>query len=181
MPRLLAALVAVSLCACGPQNIVEDTGGVAAGDDSSIDAVKSSGGGGGGKNSGGSTSTSIAMQVREGATQSGTFATSFSINDTNTLFFAFDMPSTKSGSHVARFEIYMPSGSPYQVFDVAFAAGTAPAAGETSADVISGGYRVWASMPVAGTMIQQMNLSGTWSAKIFLDGVQVASSSYALY
>jgi hypothetical protein len=175
MTRLFVAAVSAALFfSCGPQNIVEDTGGVSENDGASVDAVKSTSAGGGGKTS------AIAMQVREGSSQNGTFATSFPIISTNDVFFAFDMPSTKSGSHKARFEVYMPSGSPYQVFDVAFAAGTAPAVGEISADVISGGYRVWADLLVAATMIQQMNLSGTWSVKVFLDGTQVASSSFAL-
>jgi hypothetical protein len=174
----IAALAAASLLACGPQNLVEDTGGVAETDFGvSRDEAKPSGGGStGGKKA----PTAIAMKVQESASQDGTFATSFSINATYTLFFAFDLPSTKSGAHLARYEIITPGGSPYQVFEVPFAAGQAAVGAEAQADLISGGYRVWASMPVAGTFIQQGQLTGAWTAKVFLDGVQVASNTYTL-
>ncbi len=165
----VAALAAATLFACGPQNIVEDTDGIAESDlGVSHDEAR------------GKKPAAIPMKVGVSATQGGVNGTTFSINATADLYFPFDMPSTKKGSHVARYEFTAPNGSMYQVETVAFAAGIAPMGNEISADIISGGYRIYVSMPVAGTMIQMFNYTGRWTVRVFLDDASVASATYTL-
>jgi hypothetical protein len=164
-----AVTAALTVFACGQQVVAEDETATAGVNTAQSDALKQTRAG-----------STIAMRVRTSASQPGPFATSFSINATYDLFFAFDFPSTKSGSHVAAFEVFTPGGALYQRTDVAFAAGQAAVGNEVQADLISGGFRVWASMPLAGTMIQQSAMTGKWSTKVLLDGVPVASSTYTL-
>ena len=176
---LIAALAAASLFACGQNIVAEDENAVVGDNTSRSDEVKggaaTSGGGGGGK-----APAAIPMKVQSAAAQPGPFATSFSINATRDLFFAFDMPSTKTGSHVAAYEIFTPGGAVYQRNEVLFAAGQAAVGAEVQAEVISGGFRTWSSIPVAATVIQQLAMTGTWAVKVQLDGVQVASSTFTL-
>lgn len=169
LTRSLAAVAALSLFACGQEVVAEDEGTGFGPGEAQSDALKTS-----------KRTSAIAMKVQVAAAQTGAFATSFSIDATYDLFHAFDVPSTKAGSHVATYEIYMPSGMPYQRIEVPFAAGQAAVGAEVQADLITGGYRVWASMPVAGTAIQQSAITGVWSVKVALDGVWVASSTYTL-
>lgn len=171
---LVAALVAATLFACGPQNIVEDTGGVPESDVGSTRDEARSGG------SASKPPSAIPMKVQTSAELGGAFVTTFSVYSTYDVYFALDLPSSKKGSHLARYEVRSPNGLVYQVNEVQVAAGIAPSSGQVSADIISGGYRVWSSLPVAGTMIQQLNMTGRWSVKAFLDGAQVASATFTL-
>ena len=43
----------------------------------------------------------------------------------------------------------------------------------------AGGYRVWTSMQVAGTIIQQYSLTGPWSAQVTLDNATTPAASAA--
>lgn len=161
-----AALATLTCLGCGFEAVPEVE--APAGGDSQAEALRQKG------------PSSISMRVRTADSQSGSFGTTFSINATYDLFFAFDLPSSKSGSHRAVFEVFLPGGSPYQRTEVAFAAGQAAVEGEVQAELISGGYRVWSSMPVAGTMIQQSALTGKWKVQVLLDGALVASSTFSL-
>lgn len=164
---LSAALAALACLACGFEPVSEDRAASTAGT-GQIDALKQKGPG------------SISMRVRTADSQSGAFGTTFSIDATYDVYFAFDLPSSKSGSHRAAFEVFMPGGLPYQRTELPFAAGQAAVSPEVQAELISGGFRVWSSMPVAGTMIQQSALTGRWSVKVWLDGALVASSTFTL-
>lgn len=92
----------------------------------------------------------------------------FVITSTPDVFFALDIPSALKGHHIETVFVSY-GGSPYVRYDVSFAAGVAPAAGEQAAERTATGYRVWAAMPVAGTEIEQYGLSGPWSAGLMLD------------
>ncbi|GEM_PF-2802793 len=103
-----------------------------------------------------------AAQVSDTATNP-TFASSFAILETYDLFFAFDVPASLPGYHSAAFEVVSPDGSVYQRTEVAFSTGAST--------------RVWSSMPVVGTWIQQFQMSGEWKVIVFLDAEQVSRAS----
>jgi hypothetical protein len=73
--------------------------------------------------------------------------------------------------------VNLPGGSAYQRFDVNFATDVTAGAAEQQTEKTSTGCRVWVSMPVAGTTIQQYNLTGPWSASFYLDGSGAANAS----
>ncbi|HVE86086.1 MAG TPA: hypothetical protein VND93_24685 [Myxococcales bacterium] len=112
--------------------------------------------------------------------QATAWKTSFSILDTPELYFALDVGSNTPGHHVERLVLTMPSGSAYQVLYVAFAVNVAAAAGEQQAERTSAGWRVWASIPVAGTTIQEFNITGRWSVGASVDSATVANASMTL-
>jgi hypothetical protein len=95
------------------------------------------------------------------------FESQFSIANTYDVFFALDLTSKVRGAHTATYEVSAPSGAIYQVTNVAF--------------TVSGtsGYRVWSSMPVAGTFIEQYSMSGTWKVKVFLDNGSTPTTTAA--
>ncbi len=103
-------------------------------------------------------------QVSDTATHP-VFASTFTILETYDLYFAFDVPSSLPGTHNAAFEIVAPDGSVYQRTDVTFTTGASPHT------------RVWSSMPVVGTWIQQFSMSGDWQVRVFLDAEQVSRAS----
>lgn len=94
-----------------------------------------------------------------------TFKGGFAIATTYDLYLAFDIPQALAGQHVAAFEVASPDGAIYQRTTVAFTPGA------------STQYRVWSSMPVAGTWIQQFAMSGTWTVRVFLDDEQVSRAT----
>jgi hypothetical protein len=99
-----------------------------------------------------------------------TWKTRFKVDNTITLFFATDVHGRFSGHHKLTAFVYAPGNSLYQRFDVSFAAGVPAGQSEQSAERTRGGYRVWLQMPVAGTWIQQYQLTGKWSASSYVDG-----------
>lgn len=102
--------------------------------------------------------TTSSWMVRVSKTSTNpTWATSFTISSTYDVFAAFDVPSNLAGDHVAHFEFISPDGAVFQRSDVPFNMGSSSA------------MRVWASLPVAGTWIQQYQMVGTWSVKVKLD------------
>ncbi len=112
-----------------------------------------------------------------------TWASEFRIYSTYNVYFAIDLPASATGRHALALEARMPNGLVYQRWEVAFATDVAAAPGELQAEVTSTGWRVWVSMPVAGTMIQHSNLAGTWTSDAFLDGASTpgATSRFVLY
>jgi len=105
--------------------------------------------------------------------------TSFVVSTTRTVYMAVDFASSRGHRQLTVF-VNMPGNMPYQRFDVSFAVGVTPASGEQVAVQVSKGvYRVWVSMPVAGTMIERYNLRGVWDASAHLDGAASPNSSIA--
>jgi hypothetical protein len=120
---------------------------------------------------------SYVLQTTATYSSSPTWATGFPIDSTYNVYFAFDLPGTLTGSHTATVFVYAADGSLYQKNVVSFAAGTTAAAGQQQAQKTSTGYRVWTSLPVAGTFIQTYNMAGAWSAQAFLDSASTANAS----
>lgn len=102
--------------------------------------------------------------------------TSYSVNSTYELYFALDVIGAIVGTSFLQLEIVMPSGLPYQVFVDSFTA--------SSGEPIDGGIRIWKSIPVAGTMIQQFSIYGEWSATAYVQepdaSMHTASTSFTL-
>ena len=94
-------------------------------------------------------------QISDTATDA-IFKTSFPISTTHELYFAFDVPVPADYQQVARFVVTSPNGATFQTTQVPFSTGT------------STRYRVWSSMPVAGTWIEQFQIKGTWTLKVYL-------------
>jgi hypothetical protein len=105
-----------------------------------------------------------------------TFNTSYVIGSTANLYLATDLPSTVKGHHTLTLFVYMPGQSVYQRFDVSFSTDVTPYAGEQKAEKLSTGYRVWVTLPVAGTIIEQYSLTGPWTGDVFLDMASVANA-----
>jgi hypothetical protein len=105
-----------------------------------------------------------AAQVSDTATNPE-FKTNFTIAETYDLFIAFEIPVALAGQHIAAFEVVSPNGAVYQRTEVPFSSAA------------STHYRVWSSMPVAGTWIQQFAMAGSWSVNVYLDGEQSSRAS----
>ena len=98
------------------------------------------------------------------------WSTLFDIEETFDIHFAFEVPSSAAGKHVVALELWMPDGVPYQRIEVEFSAGVPASDQEQQAEPTHSGYRIWASIPVSGTFIQQHELKGDWTAAAFLEG-----------
>ena len=138
----------------------------------------------GGSTKGGKTSTTTtapavtyALNTTDAYGTAPTFSSSFVINQTYDLFFAVDVNGALAGHHSASVFVNLPGGSAYQRLDVAFATDVAAGAGEQQAEKTATGYRVWVSMPVAGTVIEQYQLTGPWTASAFIDAGSTAAAS----
>ncbi|MFZ5471631.1 MAG: hypothetical protein ACOZIN_19570 [Myxococcota bacterium] len=131
---------------------------------------------------GSKTSSSYALRTTAQKSTKPTWQSSFPINSTYDVHFAFEVPSSVKGHHVATVFVFMPNLSTYQRFDLPFATDVAASSGEQQAQKLSTGYRVWASMPVAGTIIEQYSLTGDWRADAYLDGASTvaAKASFSL-
>lgn len=101
---------------------------------------------------------------------------SFPIYSTYDVYFATEIPGPMAGHHTLTVFVMMPGGSAYQRFDVPFATDLVANPGEQQAEATSTGWRVVVSMPVAGTMIQQANLAGAWSAEVWIDSASAANA-----
>ena len=88
-----------------------------------------------------------------------------------------DIGGSFSGHHTERVVLWMPSGAAYQALNVAFAADVPAAAGEQQAQPTSTGWRVWTSIPVAGTTIEEFSITGRWSAGVYVDSSTAANAS----
>lgn len=126
--------------------------------------------------SGGANSpkSALAVSVRTADARSlapaSQFSTSFSITGTNTLYFAAEISGSCAGHHTASFQVNLPDGSTYQEINLSFATDTAADAAEQQAEKTDTGYRVWVSIPVAGTSIEQFHFVGRWETNVTLDG-----------
>lgn len=102
--------------------------------------------------------------------------TSYSVNDTYDVYLALDVVGAITGSSALQLEINMPGGLPYQVFNDSLTG--------SSGTPIAGGVRIWKSLLVAGTLIQQAALYGSWTATAIVqesDGsLHTASTAFEL-
>jgi hypothetical protein len=92
-------------------------------------------------------------------------ATTFNVGSTRDVLIKVTWEGLSQGSHVQTLEIMMPGGGLYQ---------STQAAVFTDAPV-SGTFQTTRVLPVAGTWIQQRNISGEWMIRVSLDD-QVVNS-----
>ncbi len=112
----------------------------------------------------------------------GRFGESFAIEELDSLHFALDVPDVP-GRHVAQLVVYSDGDLPYISYEVAYAVRVPARDGERQARRGDRDERrVWVSMPVAGTWIQQFQLTGNWRAEAFVDGGEIGpiSTSFTL-
>lgn len=121
------------------------------------------------RSSGTTTSSSYTLRTTSQMSTKPSWKSSFAISSTYTVYLAFDLPRSVRGHHQLTLFVLMPDGGLYQRFDIAFATeGAGPS--EQLAQKTTTGYRVWAELPVAGTMIDQYHIAGAWRADAHLDG-----------
>src|SRR6185436_8802086 len=96
--------------------------------------------------------------------------TSYPIGSTYEVYFATVVPGTLAGHNTETLDVFVPGGTAWQRFTFSFATTVMAGAGEQQAQKITGGYLVWASMPVAGTDIDSYGLTGSWSAVAYVNG-----------
>lgn len=114
--------------------------------------------------------TSISIQFTDdNTTDPIVWKTSFPIYTTYNVFVAVDVENAPVGSHTAYIEIDTPFGTAWQLQAIPF---TVVSAGETA--------RVWGSLPVAGTPIQFLCLTGTWRALVWVDLPPIVSAPFEL-
>jgi hypothetical protein len=151
----------------------------------SAEELKSSTSSGSGTRTKGTTSVApINYALRTSSSAGSTVWTSaFPLSSTYDVHLALDFPSTVTGHHRATLELRTPYGDVYQRIDVAFATDVAAGAGELQAQAISGGWRLWFRLPVAGTFIDQYQLTGSWSGTAFYDAgaSSVATNTFSIY
>jgi hypothetical protein len=102
---------------------------------------------------------------------------SYVIASTSEVWLATEITGTLSGHHTQRVVVKMPGGSAYQTIMVSFATDAVAAEGEQQAVRTSTGWRVWASFPVAGTIIEQYGLTGSWTSEAFVDSATRANAT----
>jgi hypothetical protein len=166
IPKTLA-LAAVLLLGCGPDAAVE-----------SADSLKR-------PPPRKSSDTTCALRTTDAfdPAVAPTWRTGFSVYSTYTLYFATEFTGGVAGHHVESVTLIAPGSMVFQRLDVAFAIGVAATGAEQQAQQTSTGFRVWTSIPVAGTAIQQQSLVGTWSGEVRVDGASAPSAhaSFGLY
>lgn len=121
------------------------------------------------------TSSGYALRTTAQASTKPRWQSSFVISSTYTVYLAFELPRSASGHHQLTLFVTMPDGGLYQRFDIAFATDGAESF-EQLAQKTTTGYRVWAQLPVAGTMIDQYDIAGAWRADAYLDGAAEPSA-----
>jgi hypothetical protein len=92
-------------------------------------------------------------------------ASTFNVGSTRDVLINVSWEGLSQGSHVQTLEILLPGGGLYQ---------STQAAVFTDAPV-SGTFQTTRVLPVAGTWIQQRNITGDWMIRVSLDG-QVVNS-----
>jgi hypothetical protein len=145
-----------------------------------------SGGGKGGKTATTTTTTTVAASYALQTTDARfegiapTWKSDFAIYSTYEVMFATEITGSLSGHHTQTVFVSMPGGGAYQRFDVSFATDVAAGLDEQQAEKTETGWRVWISMPVAGTMIEQYSLTGPWTAEVYVDGAAKANVTFNL-
>ena len=114
--------------------------------------------------------TTYVLRTTDAQSSNPVWKTTYSANGTYTLYFALDVSGPVSGSHSYSLFIFMPSGFAYQAILVTYSATSCTALGSPcSVDQTSDGVRIWTEMPVAGTIIEQLQIYGTWTAEAWVD------------
>jgi hypothetical protein len=114
------------------------------------------------------------------STSSPSFTNHFFIANTADVYIALDIGAQVTGGHhTATVFVNMPGGYAYQAFDVAFATDAAAVGNELQAEPTATGYRIWITLPVAGTWIEQFQLGGEWSAEAYVDSAMTADATVA--
>jgi hypothetical protein len=104
-----------------------------------------------------------------------TWRTAFPMS-TLSVSFATEITGTLTGRHVVTVFVFAPGGQAYARYDIAFATDVVAYASEQQAERTATGYRVWVTMPVAGTMITQYDLRGAWTASAYVDSASTATA-----
>jgi len=91
---------------------------------------------------------------------------SFSLPDTDSIYFYAYFPDLESGNHVAVMEIDGPDGYTYRTLSAPFTVGTGLITGGALSEM---GTRVVLELPVAGSSISRYGLTGQWGARLLLD------------
>jgi hypothetical protein len=107
--------------------------------------------------------------TKDGTETNPTFKKKFVMSHTPDLFIAYDHKGRINGNHKASFELTAPSGALYQYTDVPFAGN-------------AHGVRVWSTLPIAGTWVEQYSMTGTWTVRVYLDDANdpVSTSTFLL-
>jgi hypothetical protein len=74
------------------------------------------------------------------------------------------LTSVAKGTHTEQTKVYSPDGGLYQTFTQGFTLSRA------------GSYTVTHALPIAGTWAESM--PGTWTVKVYLDGVQLGTANF---
>ncbi len=151
--RLFAsAVLTLTFCACGIPGAEPDDEADAV---SSVDDLKAA-------------AAPAAWKVRLSKTQTKpSFETSFAIATTPDVYGVLDIPSATAtkGQHHAAFEFISPDGVVFQRTEVPFKMGKAKS------------RRLFNAMPIAGTWIQQFQMTGAWKVRVFLDAEAAARAT----
>jgi len=97
-------------------------------------------------------------------------ATSFSVASVRDVVIKVSWDNLPAGNHVQTLEIMIPGGGLYQATQTAFLT-------DSSSSGLFAATRV---LPVAGTWIQQRQMTGDWLVRVSLDDQVVASQVVAL-
>ncbi len=97
-------------------------------------------------------------------------ASSFSVSTVRDVKINIAWENVPAGNHIQKLEILVPTGGLYQQTTTAFAA----------PDNSSQPLAAMRSLPVAGTWIQQRQITGEWTVRVSLDGQVIASQTVQL-
>lgn len=97
-------------------------------------------------------------------------ATSFSVASARDVVIKTSWDNLPVGNHVQTLEIMIPGGGLYQSTQTAFLTDSSSSAAFATSRIL----------PVAGTWIQQRQITGTWVVRVSLDDQVVASQMVAL-
>ena len=97
-------------------------------------------------------------------------ATSFSVAAVRDVKINVAWENVPAGNHIQKLEVLVPNGGLYQQTTTAFAISS-----DTNQPFIA-----TRNLPVAGTWIQQRQITGEWTARVSLDGQVIASQTVQL-
>jgi hypothetical protein len=189
--KILIAMLAVALMAvtgCGPEldgefdaiGTLELEAKRASGSTTTTTTTTTATTKSGSKKGGGTTATAPAylLLTTDDRASAGApiWKTTYPLASTWMIHLGTEIIGALPGHHTATVYVTAPSGQAYTRFDLAFATDAPAADGEQQAELIPNGYRVWASMPVSGTIITSYSLFGEWTASVHVDNAATPSS-----
>jgi hypothetical protein len=116
------------------------------------------------------TSPSAALTFCESGFASCSPTSSFSVSALRDVRINVAWENVPAGNHIQKLEVLVPTGGLYQQTTTAFAA----------PDNSSQPLVAVQSLPVAGTWIQQRQITGEWTVRVSLDGQVIASQTVQL-